>query len=215
MICPRCDGELSDGITQCFHCGQDLQSDEFILRVRGIDLDAEPPNAEYWALQNKRQAGTRRFYEGRALERAGDVAAATTIYEELVRDGYDFYFPYKRLAIIYRRAHRYDDEERIVRAALAADGDSPAQPWFSSRLAKFVARRAVETLSAPPDGTRKGEIGRIVLLVQQSIDDLLRTCRLIRRKHPGAEEAAKRVVRSVRDMESLKRKLEEFAAGVA
>jgi len=86
------------------------------------------------------QGYTREITTGRALEYAGDIAGAIAIYEALLTAGIPFTPPYQRLAIIYRKAQRFDDEERVVRKALWRFSRGPAQ-WFILRLAKILAQR--------------------------------------------------------------------------
>jgi hypothetical protein len=116
------------------------------IHVRGATL-GHVPNAEYFARMELRNRGVKRFFEGRGLERAGDIVPALACYESLVSEGFDLHYPYERLAIIYRKSRRAQDEERIVRAALAAIGDSPKQHWFSSRLHRLIVQRGLRELT--------------------------------------------------------------------
>jgi hypothetical protein len=79
--------------------------------------------------------------EARSLEYAGDVEAAIAIYEALFQAHASNNVPYKRLAILYRKAKRPADEERVVRAALGRVHQT-ATGWFVLRLAKILAERA-------------------------------------------------------------------------
>ena len=51
--------------------------------------------------------------EGRALERAGRIDEAISLYESGVARGTDTPATYKRLRILYRKLKRPDDAERI------------------------------------------------------------------------------------------------------
>lgn len=75
---------------------------------------------------------------GKTLEDEGRIDDAISQYESLVLRGTDTPFTYKRLAIIYRKSKRPQDEERVTRAALAAiDQDSTHLEWFRERLTKI------------------------------------------------------------------------------
>lgn len=66
-----------------------------------------------------------------------DLAQAISIYESLVAEGYSYTAnPYDRLAIIYRKAQRYDDEIRIIKLGLKVLDNS----ILDSFCAKFVDR---------------------------------------------------------------------------
>ncbi|MBL8997622.1 MAG: hypothetical protein JNL44_09935 [Gemmatimonadetes bacterium] len=145
MVCPACQTDLSNDASSCFVCGWEPEG--IVVRVRGWQPEAELPNAAYFERMERRQAGLKRFAEGRGLEEAGDIAAALACYEELVASGFDLQYPYERLAIMYRKARRPLDEERVVRAALAAIGASVKQKWFSARLAKLMVQRGLRELT--------------------------------------------------------------------
>jgi hypothetical protein len=53
--------------------------------------------------------------EGRALEKAGRIEEAITLYESGVARGTDTPATYTRLRILYRKLKRLDDVERIKR----------------------------------------------------------------------------------------------------
>jgi hypothetical protein len=55
---------------------------------------------------------------GKELEKANDISTAIALYEANVRDGFDGNGPYDRLAIIYRREGRLDDEIRVLRRGI-------------------------------------------------------------------------------------------------
>lgn len=97
----------------------------------------QPPTSEE---QAKWMREHRRSDEARALEYAGDLSSATEIYEELIANGARFSVAYQRLAIIYRKAKCWADEERVVRAAIARFGGNSGS-WFVLRLAKILGER--------------------------------------------------------------------------
>lgn len=73
---------------------------------------------------------------GEQLEKEGRIDEAITEYERLLVKGVDTPFTYRRLAILYKKLKRQDDELRVVRAALANISESNAQhyEWFSKRV---------------------------------------------------------------------------------
>ena len=60
--------------------------------------------------------------EGRALEKAGRIDEAITLYEHGVAHGTDTPATYTRLRILYRRQKRFEDVERIKRLMMAQWG---------------------------------------------------------------------------------------------
>ncbi|MCA2992050.1 hypothetical protein [Gemmatimonas sp.] len=86
----------------------------------------------------------RALAEARALEYAGDVDGAVNIYERLTKTRTFVAVPYQRLAVIYRRAKRPADEERVVRLALAHIPSGP-NSWFVVRLAKILGEQGKGT----------------------------------------------------------------------
>lgn len=61
-----------------------------------------------------------RNLKGRELEKRGDIEEAIRLYEQNVVDKADTPFPYNRLAIIYRKQKRLDDEIRVLEKAIKA-----------------------------------------------------------------------------------------------
>ena len=147
MICALCSAELSHDAETCFVCGAEIGID--MVQLNESSPLVEVPNAAHFERMYRRESGLRLFFQGRGLERAGDIAGALEIYESLVASAFDLSSPYERLAIMYRKARRNPDEERVVRAALAAIGDSRRQRWFSARLAKLMVRRGIRDLTQP------------------------------------------------------------------
>lgn len=52
--------------------------------------------------------------KGIIAERSGDIDTAIKLYEENIADGYPATHSYSRLAIIYRKLERFEDELRIL-----------------------------------------------------------------------------------------------------
>lgn len=59
-----------------------------------------------------------RNLKGRELERAGRVDEAIPLYEANLADGFLAPGPYNRLAIIYRRQKRFEEEIRVLQRAI-------------------------------------------------------------------------------------------------
>jgi hypothetical protein len=133
-ICPACSSPRIPGITSCVNCGESLGAPSDRLVRRDWTLPAD-----WQARAVMAQAFTRGMTEARALEYAGDIDGAIAIYEAMVTGGIRFTPPYQRLAILYGKAKRGPDEERVVRAALAHLSAGPGS-WFVVRLAKILAR---------------------------------------------------------------------------
>lgn len=75
---------------------------------------------------------------GQALEKEGNVDEAIQEYERLLADRVHTPFTYRRLAIIYSKRKKKDDELRVLRAAiknLPVESKTHYQ-WFIERLAK-------------------------------------------------------------------------------
>jgi tetratricopeptide (TPR) repeat protein len=70
---------------------------------------------------------------GKDLEKSGRVEEAIRIYEENVAEDYDTPFPYERLAILYHKQKKYDNEIRVIEL-----GMKHCHPKFlEERLAKL------------------------------------------------------------------------------
>lgn len=81
-----------------------------------------------------------RNLSGQGLEKAGDINGAIEVYETALDADVDTPFPYRRLAILYRKQKRREDEVRVIKHALKniGAGNTKHYQWFSERLAKFV-----------------------------------------------------------------------------
>lgn len=133
-----CGADLIPGIGSCVNCGEPIQS--ITLQVFGLRERDDFDPAAAIAQNNLAREFSRSMTEGECLERAGDPAGAIEVYERLLAEGIRFTPPYRRLAILYGKAKRIDDEERVVRRALAVVGGGP-RDWFVVRLAKILERR--------------------------------------------------------------------------
>ncbi len=56
---------------------------------------------------------------GQRLEKKGRTLEATALYEANVSEGFEGSFPYRRLAIIYRKEKSKADEIRVLNRAVA------------------------------------------------------------------------------------------------
>ncbi len=77
--------------------------------------------------------------QGKELEKQGKIDEAIILYERNVANGFDGSHPYKRLSIIYRKLKRYDDEIRVLNAAIKIyepkqDVDKDKYDYFVTRL---------------------------------------------------------------------------------
>ena len=61
-----------------------------------------------------------RNLKGKELEKQGNIEGAIRLYEQNVADKADVPFPYNRLAVIYRKQKRLDDEIRVLEKAIQA-----------------------------------------------------------------------------------------------
>lgn len=59
-----------------------------------------------------------RNIKGIDLEKSGQLDKAITLYEENVREGFEGSHPYNRLAIIYKKQGRLNEEIRILDIAV-------------------------------------------------------------------------------------------------
>ena len=88
---------------------------------------------------------TQRNLDGKDAEKNGDIEAAIRLYEENVRERFTGSHPYNRLAIIYHKQKRYEDEKRVLRTAIDVfstinNGRKDVDPKlekFKERLAKL------------------------------------------------------------------------------
>lgn len=87
---------------------------------------------------------------GKELEKSGQVEKAIPLYEENIKEDFEGNHPYDRLAIIYKKQGRIDDEIRVLKQAVAifdkvakrgrGDG-SPKLQKFKEKLNKAIERK--------------------------------------------------------------------------
>jgi tetratricopeptide (TPR) repeat protein len=114
---------------------QHMRTDDYAApRVRDVQKLLEPVHPPEWgARSDPFHPEWKRWFEeqshreslmvdrnllGQELERSGDLPTAIALYEANARDGFDGNFPYDRLAVIYRKQGKLDDEIRILRRAI-------------------------------------------------------------------------------------------------
>jgi tetratricopeptide (TPR) repeat protein len=87
----------------------------------------------------EQQAIAKRIQNGQELEKRGLIREAIAAYEKLVSKMVDTPFTYRRLAILYRKLKSYDDEIRVLRAALknVPRSNRNHYDWFKARLLKI------------------------------------------------------------------------------
>lgn len=78
--------------------------------------------------------------EGMAAEKSGDIENAISIYERNILPGtYFTLLPYHRLCVLYRRQKDFDNEIRVIEAALSRfdpKSESKERQLFAERLEK-------------------------------------------------------------------------------
>ena len=84
----------------------------------------EPNPVEEIRLHNRRLGEildimVNRNNKGSELEKKGDIENAIKLYEQNVADEFFGTYPYDRLAIIYRKRKRFDDEIRILKRKIS------------------------------------------------------------------------------------------------
>jgi len=95
------------------------------------DLESEFGQAQY-----REAAGGN--MSGQSLEKEGKIDEAIVQYERLIEAGVDTPFTYRRLAIIYSKRKKREEELRVLRAAMenVPKGNSKHYQWFADRFAK-------------------------------------------------------------------------------
>lgn len=115
----------------------------------------EMPKSDYDAMmqslaatedRNRRLAETAAANnKGIALEKKGDIDGAIAVYEENVSRGYPAAHSYQRLMILYRKRGDYDNEIRVIKAAIALYREHKIKsilPEWERRLEKAEVLRA-------------------------------------------------------------------------
>jgi len=135
--CALCDSERIPGIGACANCGEPWPARQLLVQFA---VHEDPLPDHYTRPSVDAATCMRACNEARALEFAGDVDTAITIYERLTQTRTLYAMPYHRLAILYRKRKQFADEERVVRLALAHIPSGP-NSWFVLRLAKLLGSR--------------------------------------------------------------------------
>lgn len=132
--------------------------------LQAIDLNWEPEPDRHshrtewgtWYHERERRFSLMvdRNLLGQELERAADVPTAVALYEANARDRFDGNFPYERLAVIYRREKRLDDEIRVLKRAVevfsAYRGPrSDVQPKLAAFQRRLERAQALQARRAP------------------------------------------------------------------
>lgn len=95
---------------------------------------------EYKAKEQRLYDAARLNNEGMAAERSGDIENAISIYERNILPGtYFTLHPYHRLCVLYRRQKDFDNEIRVIEAALSRfdpKSESKERQLFAGRLEK-------------------------------------------------------------------------------
>lgn len=134
--CPLCSSERIPGLRVCANCGEVVGATAPVA----FALHTDPLPDHYTPASVDLATCLRAVNEARALEYAGDVEGAVSIYERLTQTRTVNPVPYQRLAIVYRKGKRWPDEERVVRLALAHIPSGP-NSWFVLRLAKILGQK--------------------------------------------------------------------------
>lgn len=111
------------------------------LKVYDDEIDELAKAAEeYKAKEQKLYDAARLNNEGMAAERSGDIENAISIYERNILPGtYFTLHPYHRLCVLYRRQKDFDNEIRVIEAALSRydpKSESKERQLFAGRLEK-------------------------------------------------------------------------------
>lgn len=87
---------------------------------------------------SRQEKGVAWTKSGIDFEKSGDNQAAINAFEKAVSLRFDGSRPYDRLAIIYRKEKKYDDEIRICKAYLSLHtrNDDPKRSKFQKRIEK-------------------------------------------------------------------------------
>lgn len=107
---------------------------------------------------------------GIEAEKAGDIDRAIELYEQNVKEKFDGNHPYDRLAIIYHKQKKYDDEERVLLAAIDVfskldRSDAKAKvDKFAKRISKIPESTGIDAyrdrMSSPVGAIRIDPITR-------------------------------------------------------
>lgn len=105
--------------------------DQFEASVKKLELEFDL--AGYQDIENGNM-------KGELLEKEGKVEEAIAVYEKLLGIGVDTPFTYRRLAILYKKQKKLDEELRVLKAALknVPSSNNTHYAWFADRLSKRV-----------------------------------------------------------------------------
>jgi hypothetical protein len=78
----------------------------------------------------------KRNLKGIEFEKKGRIEEAITLYEENIKDNFDGNHPYDRLAVIYHKMHKFEDEIRVLKHAIYVF-ESIVNPQRADRLQKL------------------------------------------------------------------------------
>lgn len=82
-----------------------------------------------------------RNLKGQQLEKQGDVHSAIQLYEQNIAEEVDTPHPYNRLAIIYRKQKRFDDEIRVLEKAIQVYKKPEKESKWKEQLSKAKERQ--------------------------------------------------------------------------
>ena len=130
-LCNRFRGLLSEDL---FFASTNLEG---YIRISKFKLDKlETEKAEY----DKRVQLLNRTAElnnrGREQEKKGDITGAIQTYEQNIKMGYAATYSFERLMILYRKMKDYDNEERVIKKAIAIFSDNTLLRKYRDRLEK-------------------------------------------------------------------------------
>lgn len=89
---------------------------------------------------------TSKMQMAKSLEKVGNIEAAISLYEELVRNKFKGGAPYNRLLVIYKREKRYDDLRRVVDLAIENQkklhASMPESSGVKKKLDQLIEKKA-------------------------------------------------------------------------
>ena len=121
--------------------GDAMMDDDGKVKVYDDEIEELGKAAEeYKAKEQRLYDAARLNNEGMAAERSGDIENAISIYERNILPGtYFTLHPYHRLCVLYRRQKDFDNEIRVIEAALSRfdpKSESKERQLFAGRLEK-------------------------------------------------------------------------------
>lgn len=121
--------------------GDAMMEDSDKVKVYDDEIDELAKAAEeYKAKEQKLYDAARLNNDGMAAEKSGDIKKAISLYERNILPGtYFTLHPYHRLCVLYRRQKDFDNEIRVIEAALSRfdpKSESKERQLFAERLEK-------------------------------------------------------------------------------